>query len=300
MNYKDIVDLAIADLDEFFDSNHTSQITAETTTRRMISASGIDDGRKLLVERFLADTNVETLEQVLLCLLLTGHEMCHLMNNHNKRSDWKATERKALEMWADFFGARVTFCLLTHGKKTQSVIAAALGPLATAHSLPSGFSQERLLNAFGNVLDIVFAQFIKAQKSEKYPSASERMLTITAGVNSYFYREFGRLDENWTLFIYQKIAFGRPWFANSATEMQGQEMDEGIFMLINKVHKDISGVRASISPGLRPEYEKLIGTGYRNTERGRRLAAKAMQQEFSKWETDFGRETQAFLKDRYP
>lgn len=297
MNYKDIVDFAIADLDGFFDSNHTSQITAETTTRRMMSASGIDDGRKLLVEKFLADTNVETLEQVLLCLLLAGHEMCHLMNNHNKRSDWKATERKALEMWADFFGARVTFCLIAHGQRTQSVIAAALGPLATSRSLPRSMSQERLLNAFGNVLDTVFLQLVKAPKSERYPSASERMLTIVAGVISYFYREFGKLDENWTLFIHQKIAFGRPWFTNSAAEMHGQEIDERIFPLINEMHKDISGIRASISPGLRPEYEKLIGTGYRNTERGRRRAAKAMQQEFSKWETVFGPEMQAFLKD---
>lgn len=300
MNYKNIVDLAIEDLDDFFEKNHTSKITAETTTRRMMSASGIDHDRKLLVEKYLAGTNVETLEQVLLCLLLAGHEMCHLMNNHNKRSDWKAVERKALEMWADFFGARVTFCLITHGQRTQSVIAATLGPLATAQSLPGSLFQERLLNAFGNVLDIVFAQFLSSKKSEKYPSASERMLTIAAGVSSYFYREFGRLDEKWTFFVYQKIAFGRFWFANGAAEIRGHEIDEGIFQLINEVHKDISGVRASISPGLRPEYEKLIGTGYRNTEKGRRLAAKAMQLEFSKWETSFGRETQVFLQEKYP
>lgn len=222
------------------------------------------------------------------------------MNNHNKRRNWKERERKALEMWADFFGARVTFCLITHGQRVRSIIAATLGPLATAHSLPRSLIQERLLNSFGKVLNIVFSQFRSSPKSEKYPSASERMLTITAGVSSYFYREFGRLDENWTFFVYQNIAFAHSWFANSAAEMQGQEIDENIFTLINDLHIDISDTRASISPGLRPEYERLIGTGYKNTEKGRRLAAKAMQREFSEWKTSFGRETQAFLQDKWP
>lgn len=299
MNYKDVIDFAIADLDDFFDESHTSHITAETTTKRMMSATGIDEGRKLLVEKYLADTDICSLEQILLCLLVAGHEMCHLMNNHNKRSEWQAPERKALEMWADFFGTRVAFCLITHGERVKGVIASTLGPLTSPNSLPREFFQEHLLTTCGNALDLMYAQFSEAKKSDRYPSASERMLTIMAGTLSFFYREFGRVDEDWTFYVLRHVAFGRSWFVKGAEELKDYKMDDSQFSLINNVHKDIAGIHASISPGLRPAYERLIGTGYRNTEKGRRLAAKALDLEFSKWRTKFGPETQRFLKGKY-
>lgn len=299
MNYKDIVDLAIADLDEFFDDKHSSKITAETTNRRLMSASGIDDGRKLLIEHYLANTEVDTLEDVLLCLILVGHEACHLMNNHNKQKDWAPSQRKALEAWADFYGARVTFTLITHGRRIQEVIATIQGPLASVNSLKNVFSQERLLIAFGNSLDSIYMQFSSAMPSKNYPSPSERLLIIMAGVSSFFYREFGEMNENWTFYLYSKIAFERSWFRQSSNDMTGKDFDYSLPVAINEIHKGIAGLSASISPGLRPEYEKLIGTGYKNTEKGRRRAAKAMALEFSKWKTEFGPEMQRVINSEY-
>jgi hypothetical protein len=295
VNYRDVIKLAVEDLDDFFDDEHSSQISAATTERRLMSATGFDGGRTLLIERFLAETPIASLEDVLRCLIMASHEICHLMNNHTLRQSPQPSARRALEMWADFFGARVAFTLITHGTRTRDLILRHHGPVASIKALPKLVAQERVLKACGNALDLIYPLFKLAPITKNYPTPEERMLTIVAGVTSFFYREFGELNERWTLYVYQHLAFGRAWFTECSHQMSGKSPDLEQFAKINSIHKEIAGVRASISPGLRPEYERLIGTGYRRSEKERKRAAKSMALEFSRWKTDFGSEMQEFL-----
>jgi len=61
---------------------------------------------------------VQSVDDAMFFLIIIGHELAHYVNKHLAHTDESKIDSVAIEGWADFFGARIMFTLITYGNQT--------------------------------------------------------------------------------------------------------------------------------------------------------------------------------------
>lgn len=75
-------------------------------------------GSYIVIPREMAEDVIKTLDRLIFHLLMLGHEIAHLVHRHlDGASSQSDEDYRSLELWADFYGAKVAMTLLTYGEK---------------------------------------------------------------------------------------------------------------------------------------------------------------------------------------
>ncbi|GLK61036.1 MULTISPECIES: hypothetical protein [Azotobacter] len=204
-----------------------------------------------------SDSEIMNHRDLFYCLIIASHELAHWTNAHTKHSDKDDLDSKAIETWADFFGTRLLFTGITYGARLQEIILKLRTPVFDISA------QHALLEAYGNALRCVYENvFKRADASSKYPSPNERVRICGAGVTSFFYRLFGKMHQGMSIFSLKKTIlepFGDLDFFKD--DIGWEEVSEISRRTID-IHLKLKQGRPLITPGIRQEYNQLIGTHY--------------------------------------
>jgi hypothetical protein len=178
VRFFEVVEGALADFNNFFEPGSNPGITAITKDQREIAkAKGTD---KVLIARMAANEPVGTLPLFLFTLLVLGHEIAHCVNHHNRHQDRDARDSRALEQWADFFGVRVAFTLLSFGPFTTDAAASygeVIIPYASPSTIANAAKTDRLLRGFGEALAHAHASiYLETDAAPGYPNSADRAL----------------------------------------------------------------------------------------------------------------------------
>lgn len=205
-----------------------------------------------------ADNVVSNHTDMFYCLIIAAHELAHWANAHTKHLDRDDLDSKAIEMWADFFGTRLLFTAIARCEHLQAIINRFRTPLFDVEGA------DGLLPPYGEALRQVYDRvFVPAGESPKYPSPSERVQICGTGVTSFFYRHLGELYEGRTIFALSKVLI-EPFsdiIEIFSGEIDSEETDELTFRNI-EIHLGLKEGRPLITPGVRPEFNQLVGTHY--------------------------------------
>lgn len=281
--YEAVIDAAMTDFEGFFYQESGFKIKYKFVDGNFFAKiSGNTNGETILFSKYLADQKIFSIDDIMFCLIIIGHELAHYVNKHNSHKDTSNLNSVAIETWAEFFGARIMFTLITKGSamfgKIENIIAVPF-----AKPAPAWMRQDILLKACGRALRRAYDSLYKqTDGSAKYPNSSIRVLTFIAGISSFFARLFGGMKEDWTLYVYKRVLFDN-LLADATHNLAIDVEDESSFQRIVDIHIKIKGRQKFISLGLRAEHQNLIATNYSDNAQERDRRKAYFREEFKRW-----------------
>lgn len=112
---------------------------------------GSCENHRIVISKELSIFKHTTLDKAYLTLMITSHELAHYINKHNYHNDKDCTEHRSLELWADYFGARIFMILMSDSD---------LYTRKTLQRKFAGFSQSDKLENIGKSLITLFDMFM--------------------------------------------------------------------------------------------------------------------------------------------
>jgi hypothetical protein len=177
---RDVALAVVSDFSRFFDPMHPFAVGFRVGAVSSPCVRSDKTGSYIVIPREMAEDVIITPERLLFHLLMLGHEIAHLVHKHlDGASSQSDDDYRSLELWADFYGAKVAMTLLTYGKQTH-LIAKAYWPHRNVHQL--------LLDVGGAVAFLVASVY---KDHRKYPPKLERAALTSNGVMSFVRNYYG-------------------------------------------------------------------------------------------------------------
>jgi hypothetical protein len=287
--YEHVIRSAISDFETFFTSVSNFKVNFELRNINLpAKIVGGTDGSVLLFDKFSAGNEIESLDDVMLILVIIGHELAHYVNKHNSHIDETKDDSISIEGWADYFGARVTFALITYGPNISKLIA---NLTAVPFAKPASFAwrQSLILGAMSRALLRAYEALYKpGDASGRYLKSDLRIYNFLAGVTSFFYRDSGELNEDLLLYVYKRLVFDNK-LAEMVYDPREGFVCQDYFDRIRNIHVGIQGDgKKFITAGLKIEYWNLMGTSYIDDPAQRMRSKERISKQFQKWSFKVG------------
>ncbi|AJE23887.1 hypothetical protein [Azotobacter chroococcum] len=192
---------------------------------------------------------IENLKDACLILLIGCHEAAHALNRHNlikSTSEINAIKDDiSLEVFADFFGAKLFQTLVLIGRETRILFKRC------------GYKKlQTLYDDMGDALEILYRSYYQwGESSGRYESSLSRVGLCVAGVNSVLDRFLG-VDPYRSFMIFEKLHKGTNLNDQRKPYLADKEIPHHAGMLMAKVQDG-----NSMFPGIYPEISYLLG-GY--------------------------------------
>lgn len=219
---------------------------------------GVGDKTRIVIPREMAKEVIDTPDKLHFHLLILGHEIAHVVHRHNDEVDQGRDDFHALEMWADFYGAKVMMCLLTFGARVSPKFKEFYpGTRFLEVALESmGRAAERLVTG-------VYANH------PRYPFPLLRVGLITNGIQSFLRRELKGAPGIWPYSVFKRL------FASDAVKelmiLHPEHMDPDFEPVerARRWHLAVQGSAIAIAPWLKPRVVHHLHTSFQQTEEER-------------------------------
>ncbi|MBX8473092.1 hypothetical protein K5E37_29000 [Pseudomonas sp. RIT778] len=190
---------------------------------------------------------VLSLEDACLILLIGCHEAAHVLNRHDlvrhSPDNNNAKDDLALEVFADFFGAKLFQTLILVGSETRRLFKQV------------GYSSlEKLYDELGNSLGVLYSTYYQWSESGKsYESALSRVGIAVAGTNSVLDRFLG-VDVNRSYKVFEKLHKRTCLVGQSKPYLANNKLPHHAAILMAKVQKN-----GSMFHNMKPSVVYLLG-----------------------------------------
>ena len=247
---------AAQDFSNFFYPTHPFKVGARVGAVSLPCVRSDKTGSYIVIPREMADEIIETPERLLFHLLMVGHEIAHLVHKHlDGASSQSDDEYRSLELWADFYGAKVAMTLLTHGEQLHS-IARRFWPDLNVH---------QLLSDIGSAVGILVTSVYRDHR--RYPSKLERVGLTSNGVMSFIRNYYGSAFDLRFYYSVPVRVLSDPAVRQIILLDGGRTdfSDEPIFRAA-EWHRKAQAGATSITPGFLPHVLNYLHTTFSQTD----------------------------------
>ncbi|MGF6487009.1 hypothetical protein [Pseudomonas frederiksbergensis] len=185
---------------------------------------------------------VLSLEDACLILLIGCHEAAHVLNRHDlvrhSANNNNAEDDLALEIFADFFGAKLFQTLILVGPETRSLFKRL------------GYTRlDSLYDDLGRALGVLYNTYYQwSESGRNYESALSRVGIAVAGTNSVLDRLLG-VDINRSFKVFDKLHKRTHLFDKRKPYLAANKLPRHAGKLMAKVQKDGS-MFLDMNPGV--------------------------------------------------
>ena len=255
---EDLARAAASDFESFFLPGGEVPIRIEVKDIHAAITRGIGDKVRIVIPREMAREVIDTSAKLFFHLLILGHEIAHVVHRHNDEPDQVRENFRALEMWADFYGAKAMMCLITFGSRIRPKFKTFYpGTHFLEPALESmGEAAERLVTG-------VYANH------PRYPYPLLRVGLVNNGITSFLRREMNNAPGIWPYSVFKRL------FASKAVRelmlLHPDHMDPD-FEPVERArnwHLAVQGGGMAIAPWLKPRVVHHLHTSFQQTEEER-------------------------------
>lgn len=248
---RDVID----DFESFFEPKFAIKISLEIGDVDYAVTKGAGNGAKILISRDMANEIINSPTIFFFHLFIIGHEISHAVLMHNRGAYQELFVYRSLEMWADFYGAKIMMCLITYGQNLKSIF---LSFFPYDKFLPS-------LVAMGQAAELLVNYVYRVDGH--YPPPIVRVASITNGIISFFWREQVNLHPIWPYSIIKRITASK-----TVKELQilyGERLVEGFAMNepARQWHINMQGLSKEIAPGLKIPIKIHLYSSFKQTKK---------------------------------
>lgn len=211
----------------------------------------------IILPNDMADQEIDSASTLFFHLLVLGHEIAHVVHRHMLGARTQDPEDyRALEMWADFYGAKLAMALATHGPFVHGL---------TRSFYPGEKNQFSCLFDVSKALGRLTGTYYTA--SSRYPSKLVRVGLAYNGVMSFLRHH---LAAGFTPDLFESV-FRMVYSDDRLRELVLLEgasvvVDEDAVNRSARWHRETQGPDLALTPGFRPEFEACLHTTFDQTE----------------------------------
>lgn len=252
---RDIADAISSDFNMFFWPGSGFTVRVETAPCNMPFVCKDKTGSYIKIPREMADDEVTTPARLLFHLLMIGHEIGHLTHRHLEGANAQSDEEyRSLELWADFYGAKVAMAVLTYGSRLHA-IARTMWPSRDLHLL---------LNDFGEAVSLLVSKVYREHK--RYPIPLDRAGLVSNGVMSFVRNYYGP-DFDFRLYysVYNRVLLS-PKVRGMIAANAPHEYDNAFIKTSLEWHRKAQGAASAITPGMLPHVSRFLDTAFDLTD----------------------------------
>ncbi|MCJ8190492.1 hypothetical protein [Sphingomicrobium aestuariivivum] len=202
----------------------------------------------------MADEVIDTPAKLFFHLLIIGHEIAHVVHRHINGCGQSRDDYRALEMWADFYGAKVMMCLLTFGHRVRPKFKTFY---------PDTHFLETALEGMGEAAGRLVAGVYTTDR--RYPYPLLRVGLVCNGVTSFLRREINDAPSILPFSVYKRI-FSSPQ-VKELLLINPEHLDADFEPLerARRWHLQEQGEDAAIAPWLLPRFLDHLHTSFQQT-----------------------------------
>lgn len=213
---------------------------------------------RIVIPPDMARAIIDDADDMFFHLLILGHEMAHLVHRHLYAKTEEAADDRALEYWADFYGAKLVMVLVSMGERCNTIFRRFF---PGAHFFETAL--ESIGRAVGRLVETVYSE------DSRYPPRLLRVGLISNGVTSYFRLALKNPHPIWYYSVFKRI-FAAPAVKElmilnpEAVEMDREPIERAV-----KWHRQLQGTAPAIYPWLKPAVVLFLHTSFDQTEEER-------------------------------
>lgn len=222
-------------------------------------------------------------------LFLLGHEIAHLANKHLNYIDKNSFDTRTIEMWADFFGAKISMSILLYGKSFNNMLDINIS------------NQNEGIELIAEMLKKINTIYKNSNSSNKYLNSNNRLSTTIAGIAAFLTRaemwstrkltpaNQAEIGANWGIALNRKL-YELKIFDEFILNLENDtELDTIEEMNINvvKIHQAIKGSdNGYIIKGLDLKHNFILESSYVKYQKNH-LFSKEFNKKFQEVGMDF-------------
>ena len=197
-------------------------------------------------------------------LLMIGHELAHLVNKHLEYNDKNQFDSQTLEMWADYFGVKISMSILQNGTRFNKMLISNFNDV--------NIGLEIIFEALSTMKDNIY---INTNLSNKYLNSNDRMSTVIAAIVAFLTRK--EMITNFKLSESQHAKIGSDWgiainrklyelkIINKLYTLDTTKKDTDIKALVQNVfyiHNHLKQKNRQLLKGLDLQHSYILDTSY--------------------------------------
>lgn len=252
---EDLARAAAADFESFFLPGGEVPIRIEVKSINSAITRGEGDKVRIIIPREMAIEQIDTPEKLFFHLLILGHEIAHVVHRHNEERDQPRDDFYALEMWADFYGAKVMMCLVTYG--------AQISPKFKSFFPGTHFLEPALESMGGAAERLVTGVYAN---HPKYPYPLLRVGLVSNGITSFLRRELKDPPSIWPYSVFKRLFASTP--VRELMILHPEHIDPNFEPVerARRWHLAMQGDRIAIAPWLKLDVVDHLHTSFQQTD----------------------------------
>lgn len=266
---EDLARAAATDFESFFLPGGEVPIRVEVKGVNAAITRGSGVKTRIVIPREMAREVIDTPDQLFFHLLILGHEIAHVVHRHNEEVNQGRDDFQALEMWADFYGAKVMMCLVTFGERVCPKFKTFY---------PETHFLEAALESMGNAVERLVTGVYA--NHPKYPFPLLRVGLVYNGVVSFLRREMKSAPGIMPFSVFKRLFASNPVRELMILYPEHLEPDFEPVERARRWHLAVQGTDIAIAPWLKPRVVLHLHTSFQQTEEERAASRMERVREF--------------------
>ncbi|MEA3352304.1 MAG: hypothetical protein U9Q33_00610 [Campylobacterota bacterium] len=123
--HKELIDNIFNDFKDFFPNRKNSKfikykIVNNISTPMKVARTGSKS--HIVISNDITYLDISNDSSKVFILFMIGHELAHLVNKHLEYKDKNKFDSQTLEMWADYFGTKISMSILQNGTRFNKML----------------------------------------------------------------------------------------------------------------------------------------------------------------------------------
>lgn len=248
--------LAAADFESWF--HPAGKVTVPIVVENVHSARvrGTGANSRIIITPDMANDVIDGPDRLHLHLLIIGHEIAHLVHRHVQSEPPETDDIRALEYWADFYGAKVMTTLVSFGGNISAIYRQYFPSDRFDPALRS------MGSAIGTMVDSVY------NENKHYPAPLVRVSLTANGIICVLRRFMlaNNVDIRWMLSAMLRIMLAPS--TRRLINTNPDQMDELLVPLerARRWHLKMQRTHPAIEQWLHPELLPFLSTTFEESE----------------------------------
>jgi hypothetical protein len=246
---------AAADFESFFLPWEPMAVRIAVEQARGPCIRGIGDNVRIVLTPDMAAERIGDADTFFFHLLILGHEIAHLVHRHLHAKDLDKADNRALEFWADFYGAKVMMVLVTYGKRCGEIFRGYFGD--TTFEAPL----ESIGRAVGRMVDSGIYN-----DHPLYPKPLLRVALVSNGITSFLRLNMKDPPPIWYFSVFKRIFSTEPVRKLMLLHPEQVELDFDPIRRALAWHRSMQGANIAITRGFKLNLMHYLHTTFDQTE----------------------------------
>jgi hypothetical protein len=243
-----------ADFESFFLPRERMPVRIAIESAASPCIRGIGDDVRIVITPDMAAEKIGDADTFLFHLLILGHEIAHLVHRHLHAADLDYADDRALEYWADFYGAKVMMVLVSYGDRCGKIFQGYFGD--TAFEAPL----ESIGRAVGRMVDSgIYVEH------PRYPKPLLRVALVSNGVTSFLRHNMINPPPIWYFSVFKRIFSTQPVRELMLLHPEHVEMDFDPIRRAREWHRSKQGSDIAITRGFKLNLMRYLHTTFDQT-----------------------------------